>query len=506
MTYMAAVVVLAAAGIGTAVFMNRGTAGDGSILTYTAQIDSFDVRIPLNGEMKASRNVEIRNQVEGQTTILSLIPEGSRVKEGDTLVTLASDAIKEKLEDSRIRLDNAIAATVNSQELVHIQEMQNESDIKAAETTAELARLEYEQFDKGDAKVQIDTFDTALENAKTDLERKQKDLARVKELAAKQFVSDNDVLDAVIAERDSENKLATADMNLKVWNLYAEPRQRQTLQKKKDDAKAELERIKARGKANLLLKQADLQAKRSTQRVEESRNKLLQEQLAACTIKAPQAGMVVYQTSLGGYQNQGPVEEGATVRQNQVLIQLPDTTRMTVEVRLPESLTQKVKKGQEAVISVDAAPGKTFHGKVDSIAVLPDSSNRWANPNLKEYLTSVMLDERDEALKPGMSAKVEIMVDRLKDVLAVPLQAVFNTGGESYVFVGNSEHYEKRLVVTGGSSSTKVEIRQGLSKGEQVLLSRPKDAPADQTDSSMEKEKQDKKAAGPDAGGGGGAA
>ena len=429
-TLLALVVAIAAGTAGVGYYLTVPEVSSGAVITYEARFESFDVRIPLNGELKASRNVEIRNQVEGQTTILSIVPEGSKVKEGDVLVTLASDAIKDKLEESRIRMENAVAATVNSQESVHIQEMQNDSDIKTAETNAELARLEFEQFDKGDAKVQIDTFNTALENAQTDLERKEKDLARVRELAQKQFVSDNDVLDAVIAERDSRNKLETAKMNLHVWKEYAEPKQRQTLMRKREAALAELERTKARANAQMLLRKADLRAKESAQRVEETRYKGFQDQLAACVIKAPQSGMVVYQTSVGGNQNQGPIEEGATVRQNQNLIQLPDTSKMQAEVRLGEGLTDRVRRGQEAVITIDALPGRLFHGKVETIAVLPDSSNRWANPNLKEYPTAVVLDEPDPALKPGMSAKVELLVDRVTDVLAVPLQAVFAAGGE----------------------------------------------------------------------------
>jgi RND family efflux transporter MFP subunit len=479
--------VLLVAAVLASTYLRDRAGGDTSLLTSTVQIDSFDVRIPLNGEMKASRNVEIRNLVEGQTTIVSIVPEGKHVVEGEVLVTLASDAIKEKLEDARIRVDNAMAATVNSQELLHIQEMQNESDLKTAETNAEMAKLEYEQFDKGDAKVQIETLNTALENAKTDLERKVKDLGRIKELAARQFVSDNDVLDATIQERDSRNKLATAQLNLEVWKLYTEPRQRAAAQRKRDEAARELERAKARANAQLLWRQADLRARLSTQRVEESRLKGFQEQLAACTIKAPQAGMVVYQTSVGGNQNQGPIEEGAAVRQNQVLIQLPDTGRMMVEVRLPEQLTDKVRRGQEAIVTVDAVPGKSFRGKVEAIAVLPDSSQRWANPNLKEYLTQIGLDEMDPAFKPGMSAKAEILVGRLQDVMTVPLQAVFTAGGQSYVFVGDAAKYEKRMVQLGQSSSTQVEVKSGLKLGEQVLLSRPKDAPADEESSSRSK-------------------
>ena len=112
---------------------------------------------------------------------------------------------------------------------------------------------------------------------------------------------------------------------------------------------------------------------------------------------------------------------------------------------------------------------------------------------MKEYLTTVGLDEMDSAFKPGMSAKTEILVDRLTNVLTVPLQAIFTGGGETYVYVGDAARYEKRPVEVGLSSSTQAEVKSGLTAGEHVLLSRPKDAAAD-SDSSQRAKKDDKDA------------
>lgn len=477
-----AVVVLGGVVAGAGVWLSGGS-GSGeapTVLTYAVQPETFDVKIPLGGELKAIRNVEVRSMVEGQTTIVKLVAEGTRVKEDDVLVELSSEQIKDKLEDARIRLENANAAVVNAQESLTIQQMQNESDLKAAETNAELARLEFEQFDKGDAKVKIDTLKTALANAETDLERKTKDRKRVEELAAKGFVSDNDVLDAQIAERDSQNKLETAKMGLEVWLKYEEPRTRQAAQRKRDEAAAEFERVKRKTNAAIMLKEADLRARKLTQRVEETRFKYFTEQLAACTIKAPQPGMVIYQSSIGGGgQNQGAIEEGAVVRQNQVLIQLPDTSKMMVEVKVPEQLTDRIKTGQEVTLTVDAVPNRVFTGRVESISVLPDSRDRWMNPNIKEYPTQIVLDGENRQLKPGMSAKTEILLARLNDVVAVPVQAIFSSAGQPYVFVGTAEKWEKRPVKTGLASSARTEIVEGLRMGENVLLSRPKNAPED---------------------------
>lgn len=480
-----AILLLAVLGAGAGVwaYTRHSVAGADAILTYKVALIHMDVSLKLSGEFKALRNVEVRNQVDGMSTILSIVPEGKQVEEGEELVTLASDTIKDRVEDARIRVENAKAALVNSQESLTIQEKQNESDLQTSETNAKLAQLEYDQFDKGDSLIELATRQTALANAKTDLERKDADLKSAQNLSGQGFVSNNDVLDAQIAQRDSKNKLDTASMNLEVWNKYAEPKQRQTLERKRDESIRELERTRIKAEAAILLKKADVFAKDSTLRVESSRLANLEKQLANCVIKAPQAGMVVYQSSTGGnnFNSQGPIEEGAQVRQNQTLIQLPDTGKMLVEVRVAEQLTDRVKLGQVCYVTVDALPGKLLTGKIDKISPLPDNSNRWMNPNLKEYPTQIVLDAGQAGLKPGMSAKVDIQIASLDDVLGVPLQAVFNGGGESYVFVGDAVNFERRVVKVGMSSTDSVQILEGLKPGDVVLLSRPKNAPDDST-------------------------
>jgi HlyD family secretion protein len=479
-------VLLAAAILGTAAWgytRNRAAASD-TILTYTVAPGHMDVALKLAGEFKAMRNVEIRNEVDGVSTIVFIVPEGTIVEQGEELVRLASDTIKDRVEDARIRVENAKAALVNSQASLTIQEKQNESDINGAETNAKLTQLEFDQFDKGDGVVELATRQTALANAKTDLERKTEDLKSAQELSSEGFVSNNDVLDAQISERDSRNKLDTAKMGMEVWNKYAEPKQRQTLQRKRDEALRELERVKIKADAAILLRQADVRAKDSTLRVESNRLANLEKQLANCVIKAPKPGMVVYQSSTGNNSyNQSPVEEGAQVRQNQILIQLPDTGKMLVEVRVAEQLTDRIKPGLPCYITVDALPGKVLTGKIDKISPMPDSSNRWMNPNLKEYPTQIVLDSSQPGLKPSMSAKVEIQIASLDNVLAVPLQAVYTDGGESYVFIGDAARYERRAVKVGLSSPDSMQILEGLKSGETVLLSRPKDAPEENTSS-----------------------
>jgi hypothetical protein len=106
------------------------------------------------------------------------------------------------------------------------------------------------------------------------------------------------------------------------------------------------------------------------------------------------------------------------------------------------------------------------------IAVLPDSQNRWMNPDLKVYATSITINGQYDWLKPGMSAEGEIVIEVLKDVVKVPLQAVAQEGTETVVYVSGLT-LERRPVVTGSFDTTFIEIKEGLQPGEVVALRTP---------------------------------
>ncbi|GAH45378.1 unnamed protein product, partial [marine sediment metagenome] len=120
-----------------------------------------------------------------------------------------------------------------------------------------------------------------------------------------------------------------------------------------------------------------------------------------------------------------------------------------------------------------AFPDKTFTGKVLKKAPLADSEN-WLNPDLKVYATDVSIDGTHEFLKTGMTAKVEIIIEELKDVISVPMQAVVNIEGKKVCFVSSGSGPERRQVETGAFNDSFVEIKSGLTEGDKVLLNPPR--------------------------------
>ena len=88
----------------------------------------------------------------------------------------------------------------------------------------------------------------------------------------------------------------------------------------------------------------------------------------------------------------------------------------------------------------------------------------------KVYETIVTIDEEVEQLKPGMTAVVEIHVDRLEDVLVVPVQAIVQIQNESWCYVDIDGQVEKRVLTLGRTNDKFVVLREGVNEGDRVVL------------------------------------
>jgi len=202
------------------------------------------------------------------------------------------------------------------------------------------------------------------------------------------------------------------------------------------------------------------------------------EQIEMATIRAERPGLVVYGASDQNAQryrrsSEEAIAEGATVRERQAILTIPDMREMAVKVNIHESAVQRVAVGQTANVSIDAFPDVRLTGVVTKVAVVADSANSFMNPDLKVYPTTVKIDGEHDWLRPGMSSEVEILVDRLQDVVYVPLQAVSYFDDKRVVYVSRGGEPVMREVETGTFSESFIEIRSGLREGEEVMLLPP---------------------------------
>jgi HlyD family secretion protein len=219
---------------------------------------------------------------------------------------------------------------------------------------------------------------------------------------------------------------------------------------------------------------ADLNSQSNSLALNEERLVKETEQLDKSKIYAPKGGMVVYAKSRSRFSSESMIEEGATVRKRQDLITLPDTSKMKVEIKVHESQINKVKKGQTAFVVLDSAPDKKYKGIVSRVAPLPDSASFFSDPNLKEYATEILVtDPLPAELKPGVSARTEIVVTNILNTLKVPIQSVTTVDGKQVVYKAGFGEPEVVVVEVGLFNTKFIQVLSGIEEGNQVLLSPP---------------------------------
>ncbi|HUT36750.1 MAG TPA: efflux RND transporter periplasmic adaptor subunit [Planctomycetota bacterium] len=256
---------------------------------------------------------------------------------------------------------------------------------------------------------------------------------------------------------------------------YDLPKEAEKLLSDYNEAGRELERIKARARATLSAAEAEVKSTEAKYLLQKDKLAKLTSQLEYCVMKATKPGLVVYASSGGDWRHRGnPIDVGSTVIERQEIIKMPDLSTLAVKVKVHESVVDKVRADQPARIRVDAFANRSFTGKVLKVAILPNTSSSWLNPDLKEYDTEISIEGDTAGLKPGMSAEVEIDVKMLRKVIQVPVQAVAASRGKTVVYVvGPDGNEEMREVVIGEANDKLAEIRNGLTEGERVLMEAP---------------------------------
>ena len=326
----------------------------------------------------------------------------------------------------------------------------------------------------GEAKQKLRKFEDDLQTAQKDLGQAKATFEGTQRLYEKQFVAKNELVKDQLALDSAELKVQTAETDRALFLKYDFSKTAEKSLSDYTEAVRELDKARRVAISKLAQARAKLKSAQGQYVVQTRQLKDLKDQLAKCTIRAKKTGLVVYGGSGDNYYgNQDPIREGATVRERQSIITIPDMTRMSVSVKIHESYIKKIKKGQKARITVDAFPDSVLDGEVTKVGVLPDSQDRYLNPDLKVYNTVITISGTNDWVKPGMSARVEILVNKLNDVIYVPVQAISPGDGKQICYVAGSFKPERREVEIGDFNDEFIEIKHGLKEGERVLLRLP---------------------------------
>jgi HlyD family secretion protein len=461
--------------LGFALVKPDGTAARAAS-TFEVRRGDFLISIVEGGTLEAVNEEVIRSEVEGTARIIFIVPEGSTVKKGDLLVELDSSSTQDAVNQQQINVEKAQLAVIQAEQTLQIQKSTVESEINAAELKVEFAQSDLDKYVKGEAlqlqrNAQIE-ITNVLETLSINVER----LEWTEKLYEKRFETKANLDKDRLAVSQATLKLEQARKALWMLETFDQPKKRRELEALLQEARDNLARVKLQGASKLAQYEADVRTQKKTLDLSLAKLARDKKQLEGTKIHAPQDGLVVY-GGFGGdrrFSSESLIEEGAVVRNRQEIIKLPDVSEMKVTVRIHESHINQIRPGQPAYVVLDSMPDQRFRGFVARVALLPDSSSRFGNPNLKVYVTEVRVAEPLPNIKPGVSARAEIVITNLADVLTVPIQAVTTRGGKQVTYLAGGA--PRPVAVQVGMYNNKfIEITSGLKEGDHVLLAPPFD-------------------------------
>jgi HlyD family secretion protein len=367
----------------------------------TATEGEFIRDVVVRGELRAERSRSISvPEMQGQTQIVWLAPEGVPIKAGDVVVRM-NDADQESrvaqreadLETANQNLQNFLASRPG-------QISSAEASVKTAELNLELAEMQVTaaEFESDQIKEQrrID-----YENAKLDLDNAQRALA------------------------SRENQL-------------------------------------------------DLQERQYRTRIRQAEQRLRdqQRQLEATILRAPIDGLLVYGETRGtSSEGMRKIRIGDSTHRGQTVATIPDLSQILVDFSVGEGDYRKLQTGEFLEVRIDAIQGPVFPAHLEKIAVI---ANYDVSQKASYFKAVGRLDSLSAGMRPGMTATLRVIVDKLDKALYIPSRAVFEDEGKTVVFPRH-QLPEPREVHLGERNFEYVVVLEGLRPGEEIALRDPRE-------------------------------
>ena len=465
-------------GAGAAVFLFaagsllRSRSSDNLLLAVVEE-GPFEVEIVESGTLQALRSVTYSSTIPGsQAKILDIVPEGEQASIGDVLVEFDSQPFAEELEQSQSQLAQAEAELVKAREEYKLLQIAAKEELTGSRDKVRLAELELESVVDGKGKLAEAESRAQLSQAKRELEKAEAGFEDLKPLLAEGFITKFELDRAKQAVDKAREDLELLEIKHSTYINYTRPAEMEGSRAALANSKESRRQSERANTFRLSQATATLELARSKHAELVARVELQSQNLERCEIKATVSGLVIYKQVFFGSEKR-KVQVGDQVWPNQPLIMLPDLSQMTVETQVRETDIYKVEKNQQVLISVDAYPELVLEGEVSFIGTLAQADE--ARRGGKYFTVTILVNKADPRLRPGMSARVELLVERLARALYVPLEAVFERGGKHYTYVMRGRSTEVQEVLVGSSNENHIVVEQGLEAGERVLLRDPND-------------------------------
>jgi RND family efflux transporter MFP subunit len=357
-------------------------------------------------------------QVRGEVKAVRSIPLTAPSSAGDLqILEMAKNGTNVRKGDVVVRFDPVPVQRTHAEKM---------SELKQAE----------EEIGKTEAQYQIQE-----QQAKTDVDKARYDVQRAElDAATQEFLPRLEGEQKMVLLASAKEKLREAERKLQALH---------------DITKAEVaSKRQKRDKAKMDVQQAE-------------------RQLGALQLVTPVDGVVTIMPNWRACCPPPEFKAGDRAWPGQIIADVPDLATLRVTAKLEEAERGRMQAGQKVVVRADALPDRELTGSIGDISALAriDFSN-W--PPQRNFDLMVQLDQTDQRLRPGMNTSVRVAVDRLPDVVLIPVRALFEKNGRSVAYVARSRGgWDERAVQIGRRGQEQLVVTAGVKPDERVALKDP---------------------------------
>ncbi len=435
--------------------------------TYVVQRRTIEDRVVERGTIESQKTVFGKCEIPGRNKITFIVPEGSEVKQGDKVAEFETTEIDKEIKEKEVEVNDAKGKLDEAVQLLSIKEDENATNIAAAKLAYDIAKIELIKYEKGDFESEKADLNRAIKEAEAELEKVRDEKNNIEILVKKGYRTPQQLLEYQLREQNFEFQVERDKQKLKVLVTYDREKKLIEFRGKVEETELKYSRAQKTATAETAkAKAAIASAERGVEILEQQLDghRKLREK---CTLLAAQDGTVAYANERW-YDPSERIREGTEMYSGRNVYYLPDMTRMQVKANVHESVVDKITAGQKADIRLDAFSDRKLKGTVSKVAGMAASSYS----SVQNYETIIVIDElpSELAIKPGMTAEVDILVGTYEDVISVPVGAVTEHFERSYVYPVQQGKSERKVVKTGRSTHSFIEIKEGLQEGDVVAL------------------------------------
>jgi multidrug resistance efflux pump len=441
------------------VVAHRGSlAGDVEGQGYFEPVEPFDIRIrpkAYGGELK----------------IKTIATNGTAVKKGEVLLEIDPEAIDKLIAAGENDVQAAHAALTRAEADAKIGEAQEALALKMQTEATQRAEEEVKWFQNVDGPNILLQADQNVKNWKAAVDDRQDELNELK----KMYKSDDlttDTADIVVkrAVRNLENlKVSlkvTTDQTEKTKNVTYPVRKDAVLEAAKQ-AGQQLESLVAAQAQSRVLRGTGLAATTVAAKAANEHLADLKTDKEKLTVCAPAEGVVLYGHFTGGAfanSDERALRPGEHIAAQQVVMTFYTPGGLRLHLDLPESKFFQMRPGAAATITPESFPGK-IEGTCDAAPAI-DVNVPEGGQYVLRYALTISCHDVDPKLVPGMRANVHVHPADSQIAVLVPKSAV----ADGHVWVKTEDGVECRDVTVGMSNDKQMEIKKGLSDGDEILL------------------------------------